>query len=78
MAREGDKAASLANNLPKFGEVLKTKRGVIPALAGNEDYVEVLWDLNDLCKEMQVFELRVGDNRVRISKQALEHYLRAV
>lgn len=78
MAREGDKAASLANNLPKFGEVLKTKRGVVPALAGNTSRVEILWDLNDLCKEMQVFELRVGDRRVRISKQALEHYLRAV
>ena len=78
MAREGDKAAKLASNLPKFGEVLKTKRGSIPVLAGNTSRVEILWDLNDLCKEMQVFELRVGDNRVRISKQALEHYLRAV
>lgn len=78
MAREGDKAAKLAKDLPKFGEVLRTKRGRVKALAGNEDYIEVLWDLNDLCKEMQVFELRVGDRRVRISKQALDHFLRAV
>lgn len=78
MAREGDKATKLAKNLPKFGEVVKTKRGIVPALAGNEDHVEILWDLNDLCKEMQVFELRVGDRRVRISKQALDHFLRAV
>ena len=78
MAREGDKAATLASNLPRFGEVLRTKRGTVKALAGNEDYIEILWDLNDRCKEMQVFELRVGDRRVRISKQALDHFLRAV
>jgi len=78
MAREEKDATRLARDLPKFGEILKTKHGRIKALGGNEDYVEVYWDLNEHCKNGQVFELRVGDRRVRISKQALEHFIRAV
>jgi hypothetical protein len=78
MAREATDATKLARELPKFGEILKTKHGRIKALGGNEDYVDMYWDLNQRCKKGQVFEIRVGDRRVRISKQALEHFLRAV
>jgi hypothetical protein len=78
MAREGYKSTELAKDLPKLGEILRTKKGTIKSLAGNEDSVDILWDLSAKCKEYQVFELRVGDRRVRLSKQAFEHYLRAV
>lgn len=78
MAREGEHATKLARDLPKFGEILKTKRGIVKALAGDEDYVELRWDLNPLCKRDQVFELVVGDRKVRLSKQAVDHFLRAV
>lgn len=78
MAREATDATKLARDLPKFGEVLRTKRGRVKALGGNEDYVDILWDLSKHCKKGQVFEIRVGDRRVRISKQALDHFLRAV
>ena len=78
MAREGNDATKLARDLPKFGEILRTKRGRVKALGGNEDYVDILWDLNAKCKRDQVFEIRIGDRRARISKQALDHFIRAV
>lgn len=78
MAREGENATKLARDLPKFGRVLKERRGILRSLGGNVDSIEMRWDLNELCKRDQVFELRVGDKRARISKQALEHFLRAV
>lgn len=78
MARDGYKSTELASGLPKLKEVIRTKHGRIKALAGNEDYVEIFWDLSAKCKEYQVFELRVGDRRVRLSRQAFEHYLRVV
>jgi len=78
MARKENDATKLARDLPKFGEILRTKRGRVKALGGNEDYVDILWDLNAKCKRDQVFEIRIGDRRARISKQALDHFLRAV
>jgi hypothetical protein len=78
MAREVDDATKLAKDLPKFGEILKTKRGRVKSLGGNEDYIDILWDLNPKCKRDQVFEIRIGDRRARISKQALDHFIRAV
>ena len=43
MAREATDATKLARDLPKFGEVLRTKRGRVKALGGNEDYICLLY-----------------------------------
>lgn len=78
MARDGNSSTKLARDLPKFRQVLKNKGGEVKALSGNVSCVEVKWDLNELCKRDQVFEIRMGDKYARISKQALDHYIRAI
>lgn len=86
MAREASKAVKLAQDLPKFGQVITQKRGSVPVLGGNITSLNITWDLNADAKESQVFYLSADVDykgkqvplRAYVSKQALEHYLRAV
>lgn len=80
--RDVRNAAKLARGLPKFGEVLQAKKGVVPTLCGEPRYLELFWDLTPEQKERQIFVIRGTvdgkDFECKIAKQALEHYLRAI
>lgn len=70
----------LARQLPKFSEVIRTKRGQIKDLGGvHRVYLE--WDFNEDAKVDQVVRLITQKGKERhvayLSVQELQHYLRA-
>ena len=84
--RTTEDTTKYAEKLPKFGEVVRRKRGVIKDFNG--DRVAINWDWNEWSHKHQMFRLEVegkcskGDHTctkdVIVSKQALEHFTRAV
>lgn len=82
MARDEKAATKLARDLPKYGDILKMKKGIVPTISGHPRYLELFWDISPEHKQAQVFILKGKidgkDFECQVAKQALEHYLRAV
>lgn len=81
MPRDIKQAMRHTKDLPKFGEVLERRATTLKNL-GSRPSVTMEWDLNDAAKQAQVFRIELRDKDLcldaYISKQELEHYLRAV
>lgn len=67
-----------AKGLPRFRDILKAKRAYLPFLAGPATHAELRWDLTERMHDEQVFMMVLDGKQYYVSKQALEHFLRAV
>lgn len=80
--RDAKKAVKHAKDMPKFGEIVQSKRGVVPVLGGGR--IELIWDYSEKASEEQIFMLRVNCSKhdhsiyLPIAKQAWEHVSRAI
>lgn len=86
MARDQAAATKLARDLPKFGEVVRARGGWLKTMGGNVGVWRLDWDFSSQSTNEQVFRMEGHvtidgiPHRVEtfVSKQALEHFLRAV
>lgn len=71
-------ATNLAKGLPKLRDVIQAKRGIVPVLGGSASHIELIWGFSERATKEQVFIMKVKGNEFVVSKQAMEHFLRAV
>lgn len=77
-ATDHSKATQHAKALPKFGDIVMAKQGVVPFLSGPASHMRLIWNFSQRAKEEQVVIMNINGSEYYVSRQALEHFLRAV